>query len=115
MEDFSCYNYPMFRAKQFFLPFLRKEQVAKDTYSFYFDRRKIDFDFLPGQYIRMSLPHKDVDERGTTRFFTIASSPHEEGYLMFTIKIIESSFKKALFNLQPLHPVQFFGPMGTFF
>jgi ferredoxin-NADP reductase len=105
----------MFKAKQFTLPFLYREQVAKNTYSFYFDRTTTNFDFLPGQYIRMSLPHNDVDDRGTTRFFTIASSPHEQDYLMFIIKIIESSFKRALFHLKKGQDVQFFGPMGRFY
>jgi len=102
----------MIRAKSFSLPFVKKERVARQTFSFYFDRRGVDFDFFAGQYIRMSLPHEAADERGTTRFFTIASSPHEKEYLMITTKIIASSFKKTLCALQPGQDVDFFGPMG---
>lgn len=99
-------------AKSFQLPFLKKMQVARNTYSFYFDRRGVDFDFLPGQYIHMTLPHKNSDYRGTTRFFTIASSPHEKDYLMITTKIIKSTFKKTLSSLVPGTIVDFFGPSG---
>ncbi len=104
----------MGKATTFTLPFIKKEQVAKDTFSFYFDRSKIDFDFIPGQYLRMYLPHADADDRGTTRYFTIASSPHKKDVVMFTIRIFESSFKRVLHDLKKGEMVQFFGPMGWF-
>jgi ferredoxin-NADP reductase len=102
------------KTQQFSLPFLRKEKLAKDTYSFFFDRTGIDFDFLPGQYIRMTVPHENADDRGTSRFFTIASSPLEKNHLMITTKLFQSSFKEALHTLSSGTPVQFFGPMGNF-
>jgi ferredoxin-NADP reductase len=100
--------------KEFYLPFVKKEQLAKDTYSFYFDIAKRGFNFLPGQYIRMTLDVKNPDSRGNSRPFTIASSPLEKGYIMITTKVIQSSLKKKLFNLKPGENVQFFGPMGGF-
>ncbi len=112
-------------SQSFLLPFLKKEQIAKDIYSFFFDRTKGGFsakggpatswDFLPGQYIRLVLPHKNPDDRGTSRFFTIASSPLEKDILMITTRIIQSTFKKTLFALKPGENGQFFGPIGTFF
>lgn len=102
------------RQKKFYLPFIKKEEVAKNTYSFYFDRAQIDFDFLPGQYIEMTLPIKNPDYRGSERFFTIASSPLNKNYLMITIKIIKSSFKKALMDIKPMQLVEFTGPWGGF-
>jgi ferredoxin-NADP reductase len=60
----------------------------------------------------MTLPHKKPDYRGTTRFFTIASSPLEKNHLMVTTKIIKSTFKKALLDLKPGTKVDFFGPSG---
>jgi ferredoxin-NADP reductase len=104
----------MANAKTFTLPFLKKEQLAKDTFSFFFDRSAIDFYFMPGQYIRMILSHENPDVRGTSRFFTIASSPHKKKHLMVTTKMIQSTFKETLHNLTPGTPVQFFGPMGKF-
>lgn len=99
----------------FSLPFLRKEQAAKDAYTFFFDRSaKPDYTFLPGQYNRIILPHENVDERGTSRNFSIVSSPNNTKELMITTRIVQSSFKKALYNLTPGTPVQFFGPVGRF-
>lgn len=104
----------MGKAALFTLPFIKKEKVAKDTYAFYFKRSDEFDDFIPGQYLRMFLPHDKPDDRGTARYFTIASSPHIKDVVMFTIKIYDSSFKKTLHNLNPGDLVQFFGPMGWF-
>lgn len=104
----------MQHSKIFSLPFLIHKHIAKNTYSFFFDRTNVDVDFLPGQYLRMTLPHTHADERGTNRYFTIASSPLERAYLMVTTKMIQSTFKETLHNLTPGQEVQFFGPMGKF-
>ncbi|MBI2033040.1 MAG: FAD-dependent oxidoreductase [Candidatus Levybacteria bacterium] len=98
----------------FSLPFLRKEQVAKDAHAFSFDLSSVPFSFLPGQYIRMTLPHENADERGTSRFFSIACSPLKTNTLRIITRIIKSTFKKTLFNLSEGTPVQFFGPLGRF-
>lgn len=111
-------------AREFCLSFIKKEKIAKDTYSFYFERgTHSNWDFLPGQYIRMTLAIKNPDNRGNSRFFTIASSPLEKDYIMITTKIIQSqvpdgtwqsSFKKRLVELTTGEKVKFFGPMGGF-
>ncbi|MEK7571063.1 MAG: FAD-dependent oxidoreductase [Patescibacteria group bacterium] len=101
------------RAHSFTLRFLKKEELARDTYSFYFDRAGVAFDFIPGQYVRMTLPH-DSDGRGSSRYFTIASSPKQKDILMITVKVFQSTFKEVLLNLQPGQIIQFFGPMGWF-
>jgi len=100
--------------KEFYLPFIKKEKIAKDTYSFYWDSTNLDLDFLPGQYVRMTLDIKNPDNRGSSRSFTIASSPLEKQHIMITTKIIKSSFKKRLMTLKPQELVKFFGPMGGF-
>ena len=101
--------------KNFQLPFIRKEKIARDIYSFYFNRlANADFDFVAGQYIRMILNIANPDERGTSRFFTVASSPLEKQYIMITTKIIKSSFKKKLLELWPKDMVKFYGPIGGF-
>ena len=105
----------MSTAREFYLPFIKKEKVAKDTYSFYFDlAERRSFSFLPGQYIRMILDIENPDNRGNSRFFTIASSPLEKKYIMITTKVIKSSFKKTLAGLRTGERVKFFGPMGGF-
>ncbi len=103
----------MTSSKEFFLLFIKKEKVAKNTYSFYFDRSHVNYDFRPGQYNRMILPHDNPDERGTSRFFTVVSSPLEKDYLVITTKIVRSTFKKKLASLIPGDKVKFFGPMGN--
>lgn len=104
------------KAKQIFfhLPFIKKDKVAKDTYSFYFSRAQLDFDFLPGQYIDMILPIKNPDYRGSERSFTISSSPSDKNHIIITTKIIKSSFKKTLINLKSSQLVEFNGPWGGF-
>lgn len=98
----------------FTLPFLRKEKVAQDTYSFFFDRTKFAFSFIPGNYVRLTLPHENQDERGNTRLFSIVNSPLNTKEFAITTRILQSSFKKALFSLKPRKEIQFFGPMGRF-
>lgn len=100
-------------SKQFFSVLLKKEQVAKDTFSFYFSR-PADYDFLPGQYNQVTLPIIAADGRGSSRFFTIASSPLEKEYIMITTKIGQSDFKKKFFSLSMSEQIQFLGPTGGF-
>ena len=101
-------------SQEFHLPFIKKEKIVKDTYSFYFGQTQLGFNFLPGQYIRMILDIQNPEERGVSRFFTIASSPLEKDYLMITTKVIKSSFKKRLLELNNGDIVKFYGPMGGF-
>lgn len=96
--------------KEYYLAFIKKEKVSKDAYSFYFNRA---FNFLPGQYIRMTLDIENPDKRGISRSFTISSSPLED-YMTVTTRIIQSSFKKKLANLVPGAKVKIFGPLGSF-
>jgi ferredoxin-NADP reductase len=100
--------------KSFYLPFIKKEKVANDSYSFYFDRAELDFNFVPGQYIDMILPIKNPDSRGSEHSFTIASSPFDKNHLMITTKVIKSSFKKSLLNLKSSERIEFNGPWGGF-
>lgn len=55
------------------------------------------FNYKPGQYIEMTLPHKSADSRGYRRYFTLASSPTEET-LRIGIRYYDngSTFKKHL-------------------
>lgn len=98
----------------FQLPFIKKEQVSKDAYAFYFDRTKAQFNFLPGQYIRITLPQEHPDDRGIRRFFSLITSPADRQYIGIATRIIQSSFKRALASLAPGTSVEFFGPTGRF-
>lgn len=95
------------------LKLLKKEKIAEGTYSFYFERPP-DFDFYPGQFLKLILDIPEPDERGNSRFFSIASSPSEKEYLMLTIRIDRSSFKKELSTLSPGTEVKIDAPFGAF-
>lgn len=103
----------MIDSKPYVIQFISKEQVAKDTYTFSF-KRPDEFDFLPGMYNRWTLPITATDGRGSSRFFTISSSPLVKDKLTVTTKIIQSDFKKALLHLKENDEIKIFGPMGNF-
>lgn len=55
----------------------------------------------PGQYLHYVLHHEPTDERGSDRWFTVASAPHE-GEVQITTRIADekgSTFKSALQTL----------------
>ena len=99
-------------AKQFSFILQKKEIISSDLHTFTFTTDTA-FVFVPGQYLQITVPHPTVDERGRSRFFTISSSPTENG-VKITTERGESSFKNALFGLSQGDRVQAFGPMGTF-
>lgn len=96
--------------KPFFLPFVKKEKLNKDTYTFYFERTKDARPFVAGQYYEIKLPHKNMDDRGDSRVFTISSSPNDKEYISITTRIIQSTFKLALANLKEGDVIHFDGP-----
>lgn len=84
------------------LEFIHKEQVAHDSWALMF-KKPDGFSYEPGQYIEVDLEHSNHDDRGIKRWFTLSSSP-TEGDLMIVTRFVEgrrSSFKDALFKLQP--------------
>lgn len=103
----------MKKAARFELEFLKKEKIANDTYTFTFERTR-DFDFKPGQYIKIYLSIPNPDERGSSRYFTISSSPTDRDFLTITTKIVKSSFKLTLNKMKPGEKVNIFGPLGYF-
>ena len=57
------------------------------------------FNYKPGQYIEMTLPHASADSRGLRRYFTLASSPTEDT-VRIGVRYYEngSTFKQAFQN-----------------
>ena len=100
-------------AQKFEVEFLKQEQVARGASSFFFKKPQ-PLDFLPGQFMRLTLEIPQPDERGNSRFFSIASSPTEENHLMVTTRSNHSAFKKILFNLTAGTKVQIAAPYGVF-
>src|SRR5437867_4061018 len=96
------------------LPLVERREVAERTMSFAFDLEGRPFAFKPGQYVSLTLadpPYRD--EKGTTRSFSIASSPGEPRLLIAT-RMTGSAFKRSLaeFSLGTLVSVS--GPLGSF-
>ncbi len=96
------------------LRFVRSQQESQGTHSFLFETSEA-LNFQAGQYLQLTLPHGDVDDRGDTRWFTISSAPHER-LLRITTRIARpsSSFKHALTGLAPGALAQAEGPAGDF-
>ena len=84
------------------LEFINKEKIAKDVYSFTFNYPS-NFEWVAGQFIQITIPHDNADNRGIKRYFSIASAPSEKKIILATRIDLEnsSSFKKALYNLAP--------------
>jgi ferredoxin-NADP reductase len=70
----------------------------------------------PGQYLHYVLDHPNPDDRGTERWFTIASAPFEK-HIQITTRFDgerESSFKRALDAMEPGDEIEADGPKGSF-
>ena len=77
-----------------------RRSETEDVTSFIF-RSDAPLKWQAGQFLHYSLPHADPDERGVSRYFTIASAPFE-GQVMLTTRFATergSSFKRALRKL----------------
>jgi glycine betaine catabolism B len=82
--------------------------------SFQFEPER-PFAFEAGQYLRYTLHHREPDDRGVSRFFTIASAPAER-FVMLTTRLSTpgSSFKRALSRLGEGAVIEAAGPGGQF-
>ncbi len=87
---------------------------ASNIKTFKFDKPG-GFSYIAGQFIEMTLPHKNPDERGTKHWFTLSSSPTDD-FLSITTKFAErsSTFKQTLAKLEPGAKVEISEPMGDF-
>lgn len=74
-----------------------KENLADNVWAFRFTLPQ-PLTWVPGQFIRVELPHEQPDTEGTKRWFTISSTPHD-GYLQITTRITDTTFKQALHQL----------------
>lgn len=82
-----------------------KLEVARHTFDFVFYPEQ-RFAYAPGQYMEFTVPHDAPDERGSRRYFTLASSPTEKE-LRIGVKFYEpsSTYKQALLALEPSSPM----------
>ncbi len=96
------------------LIFIEKRKAEDDAVTFIFKPKK-KFSWKPGQYLFYTLPTKNPDEKGVTRYFTISSTPFE-GHIAITTRIFEkpSTFKKSLMKLKTGDEIEASGPDGEF-
>ncbi len=95
--------------------FISSKVIAKNIKRYDFKPEK-KISQTAGQYVEITLRHKNPDDRGEQRWFTLSSSPTAK-YLAITTKQIAdkaSSFKQALDHLKPGETVNISDPMGDF-
>ena len=96
------------------LTYIGSTELTASTHEFSFTpTKKISYE--PGQYMELTLPHKQKDGRGQRRIFSMTSAPHEPT-IRFGIKFYEpsSSFKSALLALPPQAVITATGINGSF-
>ncbi len=96
------------------LTLIEKRKEAGDAFSFIFKPERESL-WKPGQFMFYTLPTKNPDNRGVTRYFTISSAPYER-HVMITTRISKksSTFKKSLANLKIGDKIEASGPDGQF-
>jgi glycine betaine catabolism B len=92
----NIFSYIVSPKEKFIWSIIKKIQIAPDMYDLVFPLKR-NVSFTPGQYMEWTLPHKHADNRGTRRYFTIASSPTEPE-LRIGVKIYQpsSTYKQTL-------------------
>lgn len=95
-------SFAVSRRRRVRLTLKQTNSIAANTQEFVFEPDR-PMTFAAGQYLEWALPHHRPDQRGSRRYFTIASSP-TESELRIGIKLGPgrmSSFKTALAGLKP--------------
>lgn len=89
-------------------------RAASDAMTFIFTADQT-ITWRAGQFIEYQLEHQNPDNRGISRWFTIASAPHEN-YVQLTTRISApgSSFKRALLDLKIGDVINAHEPEGDF-
>lgn len=95
----NIYSFAISPKEKFLLYLKEKIPLTKDTFDFVFPLEK-QFAYLPGQFMEFTLEHKKPDDRGSRRYFTLASSPTERD-LRIGVKFYDrsSSYKQELSKL----------------
>jgi len=95
--------------------FVRAKRENKATMTFYFEPLT-SFRYLAGQFTEIYLPHKNADNRGEERKFTLSSSPTDK-LLSITTRINPkrpSTFKQNLLALRLGDSITLTEAMGDF-
>lgn len=95
------------------LKILDKRQETLSVLTYIFEKPE-SWNYHPGQFIQMEIPHTNQDNRGTKRSFSLASSP-TDNFLQITQRHGVSSFKQALQHKKIGDSVSISEPMGKFY
>jgi ferredoxin-NADP reductase len=90
--------------------------TTTDTISSFYFAPEQPLEYLAGQYAEFTLQHPKADTRGKRRWFTLSSSPSEK-LLRITVRRTAqngSSFKRALWRMQPGDMIQVSQAQGDF-
>ena len=97
------------------LSILERKIVAEKTCEVSCDLNGKEFNFLAGQYIRISVPKLFYfDPKGASRLFSVASSPNDKNKISVAFRDSGSGFKKTLMELPFGSLVDIEGPFGYF-
>ncbi|MEK7561275.1 MAG: PAS domain S-box protein, partial [Patescibacteria group bacterium] len=88
--------------------------IAKDTVELIFDLAHQAFSFSPGQYKRLTIPGLKGDVRGSSRDFSIVSSPSEKNKITVAFRVSNGVFKQALLRVEMGTELTLRGPLGVF-
>src|SRR5882672_1770740 len=93
------------------------QPLTRDVTTFWFTPDR-SFRFIAGQYIEISVPHSDVDNRGDKRWMTISSAPGEPS-IGITMKFASpphksSTYKQAFRRLAVGATLYASDPIGDF-
>lgn len=93
------------------LRMVSRKRQGSDGHEFVFDTKP--FPFIPGQYLELTVPHRQADSRGIRRVFSIVGRPGDD-QISVAMRVPEkaSSFKRALMTLtagKTIHAVRVAG------
>ena len=91
------------------------DDITNDIRTFWF-KPEHQLRYTAGQYTELTLEHPNPDDRGQKRWFTLSSPPGGDLVSITTRRAHDqsSSFKKALWGMQPGHQVDLAEAMGDF-
>ena len=93
---------------------LKVHSIAENTTEV-FVQRPAHFSFSAGQYVQVGVPRLQYsDEKGRSRVFSIASSPHESNHIAVAFRDTGSGFKRTLAEMKAGDPVVIEGPYGSY-
>jgi len=97
--------------KTYYIKLQDRQIIAKNTMNLIFIRPK-DFNYEAGQYVSLALPNLvDQYPRVNTRLMSLASAPSEK-YLMFSMRLSDSAFKRSLQDMVIGETIEMRGPVG---